>query len=364
MRRLLTLTVVLVIALVIVALTINPAAAKVTGRCDNCHTMHNSQNGNVVVDGGPHESLLVGGCIGCHSSSNSDPVYSLGGCDVPVVYTTGSSPVRFLAGGNFYWVADGGGNNDAKGHNVLGISGVDESLSVAPGGFGCFDSNCHSSLAEKQNIIPGFGSGCQGCHLRPAHHANDSATVVGAKTSSTDGYYRFLSGHASANNRGVCGIEDKDWQATYNSHDHNEYLGSELNLNSSASMMSLGNTMTGFCCGCHGNFHREQDSSGNWIRHPSDAVIPNKGEYANAFGADGDSFGVYNPNVPVARPSLTDWEGPKSVVKIGTDMVMCLSCHVAHGSPYDDLLRWDYNQMIAGGGSSTAGCFACHTNKD
>ncbi|MCK5629623.1 MAG: hypothetical protein KAI26_03320, partial [Nanoarchaeota archaeon] len=89
--------------------------------------MHNSQNGSAVVDDGPHESLLVGDCIGCHSSTNSDPTYNLGGCNVPVVYSTGSPPVRFLAGGNFYWVADRGGNNDAKGHNVLGISGVDES---------------------------------------------------------------------------------------------------------------------------------------------------------------------------------------------------------------------------------------------
>ena len=363
MKRLFTLTIVLVIA-ALVAMS-SPAVAKVTGRCDNCHTMHNSQNGSAVVDDGPYESLLIGGCIGCHSNETSDSIYKLGGCDVPVVFSTGGArPINPLAGGNFCWVADQGGNNDAKGHNVLGISGPDETLLDAPGGSGCFLDGCHNSLAEKQNVIPEFGSGCQGCHLRPAHHANDSATVVGAKISSTDGYYRFLSGHASADNRGVCGIEDKDWQATKNIMDHNEYLGSELNLNSSASMMSLGNTMTGFCCGCHGNFHREQDSSGNWIRHPSDAVIPNTGEYANAFSANGSGFGGYNPNVPVARPSLTDWDDSRAIVKIGTDMVMCLSCHRPHGSPYDDMLRWNYSTMVAGGGSSTAGCFACHTNKD
>jgi len=41
---------------------------------------------------------------------------------------------------------------------------------------------------------------------------------------------------------------------------------------------------------------------------------------------------------------------------------MCLSCHVAHGSPYADMLRWDYGTMVAGGGGS-GGCFTCHTQK-
>lgn len=54
---------------------------------------------------------------------------------------------------------------------------------------------------------------------------------------------------------------------------------------------------------------------------------------------------------------------PKAVVDLGVDKVMCLSCHRAHGSPYPDMLRFDYN-MEAGGGTSTDGCFKCHTNKD
>ena len=124
-------------------------------------------------------------------------------------------------------------------------------------------------------------------------------------------------------------------------------------------------TMTGFCCGCHGNFYIEQEN-GEWIRHPSDAVIPTTGEYQYAFGSPGSGAdGIYDPLVPVARPNFTDFTtGAKGTVEIGTDMVMCLSCHRPHGSPYDDLLRWNYGDMIAGGGDSTTGCFACHTRKD
>jgi predicted CXXCH cytochrome family protein len=358
-KSLITLAVLLTAA-TLIAVFYGQASAKVTGVCSDCHTMHNSQ------DGGPLATLLMDDCVGCHSSGDYSTTYDLGASKVPVVNYTSGEPTTYLAGGNFYWVADSGGNNDAKGHNVLGISGVD-SLSFAPGGFDCGGNNCHKSLAEEQSIISVFGSGCQGCHLRPAHHADDSAPVTGAASSSTDGYYRFLSGHATSNDHGVCGIEDSDWQATHSAGDHNEYLGvSGKNENGGpiyGAFLDLGHTMTAFCCGCHGNFHVEQ-SSGEWIRHPSDAVIPNTGEYADAFGADGTGTGFYDPNVPVARPILTDWEAPSAGVTLGTDMVMCLSCHRPHGSPYDDLLRWDYGDMLAGGGSNTTGCFACHTKKD
>ena len=33
-----------------------------------------------------------------------------------------------------------------------------------------------------------------------------------------------------------------------------------------------------------------------------------------------------------------------------------------NGSPYDDMIRWDYSSMNAGGGSG--GCFICYTGKN
>jgi len=71
----------------------------------------------------------------------------------------------------------------------------------------------------------------------------------------------------------------------------------------------------------------------------------------------------YNPQAPVARVSAPG--AISDVVVPGTDAVMCLSCHVAHASPYPDMLRWNYTQMIAGGGGADGqGCFVCHTQKD
>jgi hypothetical protein len=194
------------------------------------------------------------------------------------------------------------------------------------------------------------------------HHADDTGLVI---DSEAEGWYRFLDGHLSAMNIGVSGIEDTDWQNTYSATDHNEYLGNQSSLTNNVAMaagvIGLGNVMTGYCCGCHGNFHREQNTSGAWIRHPADAVIPNSGEYASAFGASGGT-GTYDPQVPVARDDLSG--GVSGTVTLDDDMVMCLSCHRPHGSPYDDMLRWDYSGMLAGGGGSSGGCFKCHTEKD
>jgi hypothetical protein len=300
--------------------------------------MHNSQGGvnmifDTVLDGtDPNPYLTRGSCVGCHTGTNI-------GDSRPFVYNT-SPPTKPLAGGNFYWVTQ----DDAKGHNVKGIPSMSaDSLDVAPGDdgtgtFACADS-CHASLYTTTLV----DTGCEGCHIEPKHHAPQQD--AGAPALEANGFYRFLSGHNTGS--GVHGIEDDDWQYTNSALDHNEYLGNTA---------STDNTMTGYCVGCHGIFHLQQDNS-NWIRHPSDAVLPDDPEEYTAYL-------VYDPNIPVARPDLGNIADP-GLVANNADMVMCLSCHRAHGSEHDDMLRWDYDSMVAGGGGADGtGCFTCHSEKD
>ena len=223
---------------------------------------------------------------------------------------------------------------DAKGHNVLGIAGVDPNHAEAPGNVNHCSNSCHYSLTTTHYNSPG----CEGCHHNPHEGV----------------WYRDLSGHMSGSGHGVEGIEDQDWEATSSSTDHNDYLGWVGDHGYQAGFYNLGHTMTGYCSGCHGDFHVEQNASGQWIRHASDAVIPNSGELANAFGAGGSGTGSYNPLVPVARLDLAG--GVSDSVTLGTDMVMCLSCHSAHGSPYSASLRWDPADR-------TGNCVPCHTGK-
>ena len=339
---------------------------KVTGRCDNCHTMHNSQGGADLY-ATPYATLLKGDCVVCHSHGSETQSYALGTSTVPVVNYTGGVPATYLAGGNFYWVATAGGATDAKGHNVYGIAAQDGDITTAekaPGDVNSCDAgSCHATLALENAtgyVAPG---GCQGCHLDVKHHTDDGTGTKYVGT--TDKWYRFLAGHsgiAPDGTYGVEGIEDSDWQATSSATDHNEYKG--ITGQGNANFTGGGGTMTGFCAGCHGNFHSTQLSAGGeWTRHPSDFTIPNSGEYASVT-----TYG-YDPLSPVARTdgAMTTLAGvPSGSVAAGADMVMCLSCHRPHGSPYNDLLRWDYANMVAGSDSGMAnkGCFYCHSTKD
>ena len=357
--------------------------AAVAGDCVNCHTMHNSQDGapmrfNVAAGDDPAEplpTLLKSDCVGCHTNSkNSDTIVTLGDTRVPIVYNTGGGleyPPKggnnaVLAGGNFYWVAQNDG--DAYGHNVYGISGMDvaHSDTGAPGGSnsfnnpggmgGCYD--CHFTLSTPAN-------GCRGCHL-PAHHASGSATAGIAD--GEDGWYRFLGNvmHGSTA-PGVQGVEDPDWEQNPTASRHNVYKGTADRYESGATVTT--GSIGQFCSGCHDKFHQGDDpdgmtsTSGAWIRHPSDVVLPgdtNKEYYL---------YQTYNPLAPVAKQTLDGTVS--SAVVAGEDVVTCISCHRPHGSPYPDMLRWDYlndcnagTDYVAPGDPGECGCFVCHTTKD
>jgi predicted CXXCH cytochrome family protein len=126
--------------------------------------------------------------------------------------------------------------------------------------------------------------------------------------------------------------------------------------------------MTAFCTGCHSNFHHQfgatpdggMSSGSAWIRHPSDVLIPDRGEYANATS--------YDPIAPVGRTALVAGDATGMLtdysVTPGSDVVTCISCHRPHGSPYPDMLRWDYDTCVTETTQTDCGCFACHTAKD
>jgi predicted CXXCH cytochrome family protein len=177
--------------------------------------------------------------------------------------------------------------------------------------------------------------------------------------------YRFLMGVKGYENNGT-----KKWE-NFDQNNHNEYFGAitpmsftgaECNIcHTPQGVQPTNNTISGFCGTCHREFHTVQgiggDTSSPFTRHPTDVVLPGSGEYADYNGAGN----FYSVEAPVARTAVPNSIG--NTVSPGTDVVMCLSCHMAHASNYPDMLRWDYNTMIAGGGGS-GGCFTCHTTKN
>jgi len=358
------------------------ADAKVSGLCSDCHTMHYSQGGMApsgLEQNGPYRFLTVSDCVGCHSNTQDSRTIVDG---TPIVFNS-SRPDNPLAGGNFYWVVK---NGDNFGHNILSIPGVgkDEGNRGPPGGFYCTDPGscgfCHGGDGGKSCLYD-----CTSCHV-PRHHAEDHpGGYYDNVVDESGGFYRFLGrqkdNHALPpdvynsvknfhNNAGVKGVEDPDWEQTCSSTDHNEYSGETTHV---GSLQGGYDSISDWCGGCHGNFHyltnQSQVSGGPynvgspWLRHPTDYAIPKEGEFRNAYGAGGSGQGTYNPLIPVARPNIDSYDGsgPSGTVHLGTDQVQCLSCHRAHGSPYPDMLRWDYRNWPGGG---TNGCAVCHTAKD
>ncbi|HIJ78265.1 MAG: hypothetical protein OEY01_03035 [Desulfobulbaceae bacterium] len=353
MKKLISTKSIVVAASVVGAIWMLPAVAgaRVSGVCSGCHTMHNSQDGVDVVAAGVSRALTKGGCVGCHTGTND------GLNDIPyVISTTAAYGTNTLAGGNFKWVADG---SDAAGHNVQGIATRDGALGITPPG------NGGTALATQITC-----AGTAGCHgkkteldqftaMSGAHHGNDS-TVNGL---SLAGSYRFLSG--------ILGKEDTNWEYTNGAGDHNQYYGVDRGTDNGTA--DDAGTISALCAQCHGTFHTgageisyagAMDSP--WVRHPTDFDLSSIVDKANK---EYQYYTTYSVEAPVATSVLTSGVVTTlvntNVQTAGNGIVVCVSCHRAHGSPYADLLRWNYSTMDAHNGvTGNTGCFTCHTTKD
>jgi len=351
-------------------LVVNEVAAVVSGPCSDCHTMHNSQGGSSVVEIGkdltstdtPQAALLNSDCVGCHSGTNdgSDPTPHVFD-DSPTYGDTGILG-NTLAGGSFYWVSLALGANDpnnAKGHNVAGLSIADADLPLPPG-FG-------SGLPAADTTIVGDGSGwssgtqltcagvygCHGAHdqtsateaVKGGHHGGASGKVLPGASPTAANSYRMLVG--------IAGYEDPEWEFTPTTSLHNEYKGTNGISSTDDSTISY------LCAQCHGTFHQDRGSASPWLRHPTDFDMgsSNRSEYDNYPGLE--TSGNYSVITPVAIETIPDT--PRSVVSVSDAandaIVTCISCHRAHGTPYYKIMRWDYANGIGGY------CVNCHTSK-
>jgi hypothetical protein len=357
-------------------------ADAISGQCSNCHTMHNSQDGApVTISGTPNEQLLNAGCVACHTTTTGQTT-SFGA--PAILHTTapaGQGNSFTLAGGDFHWVNNNEVGLAVNGHNVIdlpGVTGKDTNMpNLSPPGW---DPVATSSSFVAGQVAGGEATwtsqltcagqyGCHGDHTQAgsfpgmtgAHHENENTTATRAQLATTIGNsYRFL--------WGIKGLEDPNWNWGEVAATHNEYYGEDNTADRTAGGLAAygsRDTISFLCAECHGIFHGTIDSatpSGSpWIRHPTDILLPNSGEYAEYNNDGGGSAGPYSLEAPVARPTVPATSS--STVTPGTDIIMCLSCHRAHGAPLPDFLRWNYALMIAGGGNTT-GCFTCHTAKN
>jgi hypothetical protein len=380
---------------------------------------------NTLHDG-PIQNLLRMDCIACHAQDPAGTKIALTGMsNIPQVYH--GDGTGDLAGGNFKYVEDLGDRRGHNVIDLFGETGRDAlNGGNAPGdirhmGQGhnftaltCAGAKgCHGTRSQATDAYPNVNydpgqpisatnsvnitverkgiSAITGAHHRNVDGAKDPAQITvgqgaihsGAHVASSYRFLRGLKGYGNVAAR---------WQNTED-NGHNEYYGSIVDIPttdgcnrchvegdgstgrsnrfSQDSTLKIPNqSMSGLCSTCHGKFHSSggsdfavNGSSGAFLRHPSDYVIPNKTEYA--------AYRNYDITAPVARQSV--YSASSNTVTPGTDLVMCLSCHQAHATEYAGMLRFDYNSMtaaIAAGGfgsiaaaQAEGGCLACHTTK-
>ena len=339
----------IILILLIIAASDMPQA-KVTGVCSNCHTMHNSQGGGAMAydfsdsehtfstTATPKATLLIYSCVGCHT--NVTNVDTIDANNKPFVFNPTVNPVDPLAGGNFYYVTQ----NQANGHNVVGIFADPDSNFSG-------DNIPGSATSYAGNQVTCAGT--KGCHgdrgasdqldaMKGAHHTNDAGGITAASIGLS---YRFLDG--------ILGTEDDDWEQNDGNTTHNEYKGAVGFTDTS--------TISSVCGQCHGDFHSSGGVGSNspWLRHPTDIVLPSTSskeyQYYNG-GAGGTAATAYSMLAPLARPDLANITDT-SKINPGTDIVMCLSCHRAHGSPNYKMIRWNNKENMTG-------CVVCHTSKN
>ncbi len=331
--------------------------ARVTGTCVSCHTMHNSQDNLWVADSGvPNPALLVADCIGCHTGQNNgiNATPYVFSTTPPQYKSTGTEPdSNTLAGGNFYWVSNIG---DRRGHNIYGLAARDQTLSLPPGGDGTFSSQlrcagtmgCHGDRNTAGQI-----SAIKGSH----HYTNHQIWQLGTSLAAS---YRILDT--------IQGFGDPGYEYHPTDLKHNKYYGLDRTTESETAV----GTISSQCAQCHENYHNGSTTlvpngslrTGVWLRHPTDfdmskAVSSTEYQLYNNSSTFGNN--TYSVVSPVATADDSTTMNTTIFTRENDALVMCLSCHRAHGSPYAGALRWDYKAWPASGYN---GCAVCHTTKN
>ena len=280
--------------------------------CNGCHTMHNSEDGQLVdsdsPDGNPwllKDATPSDVCLSCHATGlgavfGDDPL----------------APPPEKGGGNFAFLLEDNLNDghsgalhpiggDAAGHNLDAPSkgvGPDGTLLSSPGG-----------------SFPASQLGCSSCH---DPHGNDDFRLIHGIGGVQDGLFTFTNAAPDA-----AGISI--------------FFGSESNSNHTA----YASGMSEWCGNCHGDYH---DNSTQLI-HPSGSAMG--GTIATAYGlyngtedlTGGSPMTAYLAATPFEDAAVTNSStaGPTAGSK-----VMCLTCHRAHASSAPNSGRWDFSVTL------------------
>jgi hypothetical protein len=365
--------------------------------CDGCHVMHNASSGvaksttglgaSVAAWSNVTNSYLLQGsdqsstCLICHSGAktsylSTDLQFTI--ADLTNTTAATGVPTNYTPGGDFGWLNTSmdftNSPSDRHGHNVAAADfamATDAQLRVAPGGtwsgaasgrgaFAC--SSCHDPHGRFRYEDAGAGSlvitgpSAPGQAILPIAESGSYGANPAAGVSAV-GVYRLLGGkgYAPASNSAFAFANDPP-VAVAPSH----YNKPEAGASGSPTRVMYGTGMSEWCQNCHTNIHLDTYVTGRaGLRHPagSDALFhTTQVDIYNNYVSSGNLTGVvadaYSTLVPfeqgrgVTRAQLLTNMAATNLVASASSNVMCLSCHRAHASPFDSMLRWDGNANL------------------
>jgi len=364
--------------------------------CEGCHTMHNSFEGAPMFTGYPQFQagpyLLRGtdqsdACLNCHEG---DTLRSYRVSTPESAMPEGTPPVQRTPGGDFgwlkktySWVPRSGADTEYShgerhGHNIVATDHgyvADSTLSVAPGGsypankLAC--SSCHDPHGKYRRNADGSIT-TSGLPIRASGSYNNSPDP---DANFSVGVYRLLAGadYEPKSTPGYAFTNDPPAAVAPSSYNRSE--------DTTQTRVAYGMGMSEWCANCHTQLLQNNYTSGMaGLTHPAGNNAKLGLEIANNYNAyvkTGDMTGTaessYNSLVPfeegVTDHSVASYttlkahalsndgylQGPDAT----NSNVMCLSCHRAHASGWDSMVRYNlgYEFMVGADSDNNPGYY-------
>jgi rRNA maturation protein Nop10 len=343
------------------------------GPCEGCHTMHNSYQG-APINGKPapqayllRESDPSSVCLYCHQRSGDvgPTTYHISTPDAEL--PPGVPPKQLTPGGDFGWLkktfswlpASGQpakySFGDRHGHNIAAadfLYNADGTNTTAPGGsypaagFSC--TSCHDPHGKYRRNLDGSITATG----KPIKRSGSFASSPEPDGTMSVGAYRLLGGknyQPKSLTGGYAFVYDPPIAVAPNWPNRSE--------DATQTRVAYGSGMSEWCRNCHANMHTPAYPGSTNLIHASGnnaklgvTRMNNYYKYINTGTIlSSPSTTPYLSLVPFEE-GTTDYSTLKAHAKTDDSYldgpntsanVMCLSCHRAHASGWDGIMRWN-----------------------
>jgi predicted CXXCH cytochrome family protein len=341
--------------------------------CSGCHSMHEAKAASFLLVGTDASST----CLVCHQHAGDTGPSSYHVATADGDMPTGVAPLQRSPGGDFGWLkktyswvprsgaATENSFGQMHGHNIVATDQsfvADTENTTAPGGtfsssqLGC--QSCHDPHGRARRLSDGsyvnafYNPGSTNAPIISSGSYNNSLTPAAGQAV---GVYRLLRG-----------LGDNSQGATFNGVGI-AIAPSSYNRTEAATQTRVAygadstNTWGAWCGTCHPAMHANTGTV-----HPVDRALGTIANAYNSYVKSGDLTGVaatsYNSLVPFAEATGTITtlqshakndnsylNGPST-----SDQVTCFSCHRAHASGFDFMLRFNMgNEFMVNNGTYT-----------